>query len=133
MTESSHTVGQNFRVDAVDRLLRRGVDIEQIHVIGAMKGTCEIVHQMHGSRIPMRLENREDAFELTVAGCRQSGPNLGRMVAIIVDDRDASFSLPAAESGGPRPENLASPSRISSGATSSSRAIAIAAVAFKTL
>src|ERR1700723_3036380 len=85
MSELAHTFHQRFRIDALDRLLRSGVDIEHQHAIGLMKGARKLIEQMERSRIPVRL--KQHVYLSMTAGFRggEGSPNFSWMVPVVVD------------------------------------------------
>jgi hypothetical protein len=94
-----YSLGQMLAGYAGDRRLASGVYIENGDTIGVAKGCGELVEQQLRARIAMRLEDDVNAPKATLARCRQSGANLGGMVAIVVDDRHtvgAALELEAA-------------------------------------
>ena len=57
-------------------------------VSGRQRG-AELVHQIARARVAMRLEGDDDALRPAGARRRQHRGDLGRMVPVVVDDRDA--------------------------------------------
>src|SRR5581483_7433669 len=81
--------GDAFAAYALDGLLRRRINIQHVDHVGQMKRAAEVVEQMLGAGVAVRLENRDHAMEVALAGGGERGADLGGVVAVIVDDRDA--------------------------------------------
>ena len=94
VAEPGHLFRQNARCHTVDRLFRRSVDVEQIYMVRAVERAREVVHQVHRPRVSMRLKDRVNPAIAAVAGGRERCTDFGRMMPVVVDDRD-SLLLPA--------------------------------------
>src|SRR5262245_50247509 len=77
---------QGRRRNSLDRTLTRRIDVQNQHNICKIERARKIIEEMKGPRIAMRLEDRENAAEITRFGGAKRGPNLGGMMSIIVDD-----------------------------------------------
>ena len=75
--------------DAFDGLLAGGVNIQHEQRVGIGEGGGELVHQVAGAGVAMRLEDDVDLAKSALARGGQRGPNLGGMVAVVVDHADA--------------------------------------------
>ena len=83
-------IGRRERVDrdAGDRILAGGVDVGQHDVIGAGQRRTERVHQRRRPRVAVRLERDDDAA-VERARRREHRRDLGRVMAVVVDDQNA--------------------------------------------
>ena len=84
-----HGGGQRFDRDAGNRIFAGGVDVGQHHFVGGGQRRAELRHQIARARVAMRLKRDDDARRLGGAGGRQHRGNLGRVVTVVVDHRDA--------------------------------------------
>ena len=91
MSELPHAIHQRLRGHTLDGLLGSGVNIQHHHLIGRVKSPREIVHQVLGPRVAMRLKQHVNPLRQTRFRGRQSRQDLGGMVPVIVDDRNASL------------------------------------------
>ena len=75
---------------AVDRLFARGVDRRDERDVRAAQRVAELRREVARARIEMRLKQRDDAA-LRIAAARgvERGPDLGRMMRVVVDDQRA--------------------------------------------
>ena len=83
---------KDLRADALDRRLRRRVNVDHVDGIGLVKGAREIVHQRLRPGVAMRLEENMNAAVAARPRGGQSRANLGGMMAVIVDHGDAALS-----------------------------------------
>src|SRR5947199_109565 len=81
MPEGSNALGHALPRNALDRLLGGGVDVQNKNVIGLVERPPEVVQQRLRPGVPVRLKQRDDAPEMAQPRRRQSGPNLGRVMA----------------------------------------------------
>ena len=80
---------QRVAVDAVDRQLAGGVDIGYQHRVGVVEAGAEPVEQLGEPRVAVRLNDGDHlAFGDRPRRLQHRG-DLDRVVAVIVDDRDA--------------------------------------------
>ena len=94
---------QLFAGNAVDGWLASGVDFGNHQDIGLIERTPKIFPEVLRARIAVRLKKHEQAFVPAAPRGFQRGANLRRMMAVIVNQRDAvehAFDLePAADAG----------------------------------
>src|ERR1035437_5875968 len=93
MPELPDALHQRFRRDPRDGFLRGRVNIHDKHAIGLVERARELFHEVKRPREPVWLKQHVDAPEAAQPGAVERGADLGGMVAVIVDDRDAA--LPA--------------------------------------
>ena len=91
MPEGLQFFDEDCRRHARDRSFRSGVDIGDVYAIGLMKGAREIIHQRLRARVAVRLEQHVDTLKAAGARGRESGANLGGVVAVVVDHGDAAL------------------------------------------
>src|SRR6266404_2268778 len=89
--------GKNFCRHAFNGLLAGGIDIEYEDRVGVGEGSGEVVHQIAGPRVAVRLEDDVHAMESALASGSESGANLGRMVSVVVNHADAGGLTPKLE------------------------------------
>src|SRR5579884_491050 len=94
MPEGANSFRHLFRRHILDGLLRGGVDIEHENVVRLMEGSSKVVQKRLGARVSMWLKQGDDAREVTLPGGRERRPDLGWVMAVVVDDGDAA-GLPA--------------------------------------
>src|ERR1017187_1304285 len=80
---------QGLARNAFDGLLAGGVDVEYEERIGVVKGGGEFLDQVAGAGVAVGLEDDVNLAESALAGRGQRGLDLGRMVAVVVDDAHA--------------------------------------------
>ena len=76
--------------DAGNGLLARGIDVREHQHVGLIEGAAEIVPKVLRARVAVRLEEHQQALEMAAARGFERGANLGGVVAVIVDQRDAA-------------------------------------------
>jgi hypothetical protein len=80
------------RIDSVwpempfDRFFRGGIDIGDEYQIGGLQDFAEIIGQRLGAGVAVRLEEHDEPLRLERARGLQRGGELGRMVAVVIDD-----------------------------------------------
>src|SRR6476646_10519851 len=87
MPELTDSFYQRLRCHAIDGLLRGRIDIEHVKTIGLHERARELIHQVKRAGIAMRLKNYVNAPVAAQSRSRKRRSDLGRMVAIIVNDR----------------------------------------------
>ena len=85
-------IGDGLPAHARQRRLARGVNVGHDDAIGIIEGRAKLLPQRLGARIAMGLKHRQDAFAPGRSRGRERGPNLGRMMRIIVHEEKA-FAL----------------------------------------
>ena len=58
----AQALGQRGGVDALDRLLARGIDRRDEHHVGVVEGVLEVLHQVAQPGEAVRLDDRDDAL-----------------------------------------------------------------------
>jgi hypothetical protein len=76
--------------------LAGGVDRRQDDAVGIVEAIGKILEEARQTRVTMRLVHRDDAALARFAGCPQHGLDLHRMVAVVVEDRNAVPGRPSA-------------------------------------
>src|SRR2546427_7925989 len=83
--------------DAGDRRLAGGVDVHHDQHVRLVEGGPELLEQVRGARVAVRLERRHDPAVEPCLGGGQGGADLDGMVAVVVDDGDAIDRAPYLE------------------------------------
>src|SRR5258706_1890852 len=81
-------VGQSLAGDAGNRRLARGVDVGKHNDIGLIESAAEFVPQALCAGIAMRLEEHQQPVEFAVGRGLQCCPNFGRIMAVVLVNRD---------------------------------------------
>ena len=81
-----HRIDDRPAADAFDRFFRCGIDIGHENEIGRLQDLAEVVGKRLGARVAVRLEQHDDTLRLERARGLQRGGQLGRMMAVVVDD-----------------------------------------------
>src|SRR5439155_5013510 len=76
---------------AFNGMLRSGVYIHHMHRISLMKCPGKIVHQGLGARVTVRLKQHMNVLEAASASAPKGRSNLGRVVPVVIDHRDAAL------------------------------------------
>src|SRR6267154_473076 len=79
---------QCFAGHAGDGGFAGSVDVEQRENVGLIEGAAEIVPEMLGAAVTMRLKEHEKPVELAATGCFEGRTNLGRVMAVVVNYGD---------------------------------------------
>ena len=83
-------VGDHPRGDSFDRFLARGVDRRDEGEVGLGQRFAELAREVARPRVEVRLEEGHDApLRIAVSRRRERGPDLRRMVRVVVDDERA--------------------------------------------
>ena len=83
--------GQPLGVDPRPRRLAGGVDVGHDHLVGVVEAARELVEQRLEPRVAVRLEQHDDPpLRDRLAQRGQRGADLGRVVAVVVDDQHAA-------------------------------------------
>src|ERR1700686_15134 len=90
MPKVPNTLGERLAGDTLDGLLRRRINVENIHHVRLMEALGELVHQMLGASITVGLEHGVDAPEFAQLRGGKGSANLRGMVAVVVNDGDTS-------------------------------------------
>src|SRR5262249_23495708 len=69
-----------------NRWLARRIDIRDPQPIALVKTACELIEQMERARITMRLKCNQQSSRVEPAQRAQGGFDLGRVMAIVVED-----------------------------------------------
>src|SRR5262245_39149568 len=77
--------GQDFAGDARNRRLAGGVDIGNDQQIGLIESAGELLPEVLGAGVAVRLKKHKKAVELAAAGSLQRGFDFGWVVAVVVD------------------------------------------------
>ena len=120
-------LGELLRRDARDRLLAGGVDVGDEHDVGLVERARELVEEIARAGVAMRLEGDDDAPVVGALRRVERRLDLGRVVAVVVDERDAARLCRRSVKRRSTPPNVASACLVTSSGTSSSSATAIAA------
>src|SRR5579884_3258875 len=78
-----------LRGHALNRLFRSGIDISDEDIVGLMERTAEFVQQGLRPRVSVRLKQRDHSRKMALARGCQRGPDLRRMMAVVVDYGDS--------------------------------------------
>src|SRR5580698_4925946 len=81
--------GERFARNARDGLLAGGVNVGEDENVGLIEGAAEVVPQRLRARIAMRLKKNQRAIELRGARRLQRRFDLHRVMAVVVNHRDA--------------------------------------------
>src|SRR5581483_4139046 len=73
-----------------DGVLAGRVDIEHLNRGGVVKGVHELIHEIARARVAMRLEDDVDRAIATIPRGADGSAYLSGMVAVVVDNRDAT-------------------------------------------
>ncbi len=76
--------------DPFDRRFTGRIDVEHDERIGVVEGGGEFFHQIASAGIAVGLEDDVNLAEPALAGGGERGPDLGWMVAIVIDHADAA-------------------------------------------
>src|SRR6266436_1747858 len=89
--------------DTGDRRLAGRIDVHHDQHVSQIERRQELLPQVQRSRVPVRLEHRHDPAVEPGLGGGQGRPDLGGMMAVVVDHRDAARAAedlkPALDSG----------------------------------
>ncbi len=99
MASFENCVRQSLAGHAWNGRLTGGVDIGEYEHIGLVEGAAEFVPEMLRAGVAMRLEEHEQATELTDARRFERGADFGWVMAVIIDHRDVvdhAFDVKAA-------------------------------------
>src|SRR5262245_59191164 len=88
MSEALDLLNKCGRCDSLDRRLTRRVDIKNQDHICKIECASEIVKQMKGPCVTMRLEDDKYLSEIAGLGGGESRPNLRGVMRVVIDDRD---------------------------------------------
>ena len=80
---------QSFAGDALDRRFAGGINVEDGQRVGILKCGGELVHEIAGAGVAMRLEYDVDFAEAALPRGRKRGTNLGGMMAVVINHADA--------------------------------------------
>ena len=89
MAGALHQADQHVAVDALDRRLAGGVNVGDQDSVGIDEAGRELVLNVAQPRVAMRLHDGDHLAAACGARGAQDGGDLHRMVAVIVDHRDA--------------------------------------------
>ena len=81
-----HRIDDRLAGDAVDRFFRGRIDIGDEDQIRGLQDFAEIIGERLGAGVAVRLEQHDEPLRLERARGLQGGGELGRMVAVVVDD-----------------------------------------------
>src|SRR6202158_1363970 len=88
-----HSVGNHVRqvagLDPGGVVLAGAVDVHDQDAVGGAKRTREVLEQRREPRVAVRLKHDDEAAMAQLASRLQRGPNLGRMVRVVVIDGGA--------------------------------------------
>src|ERR1700722_14322387 len=91
---TGNALDQSFGCNSLNRLLARRINVEQANRIGIGEGGSEFIHKIASTSKEMRLEDDMYASESALSSARESGPNFGRVMPVIVNHANASgFAL----------------------------------------
>ena len=95
----AHRAAERPAVGAGDRRLARRIDLGDQQRVGRRQHLREVVEQVAGARVAVRLEHQHQAaLRPGLAHGLERRGDLGRVVAVVVDERDAAArSLDVAE------------------------------------
>ena len=81
-----HRIDQRLAGNAFDRFFRGGVNVGDEDDVGGLQDFSEIIGQRLRPGVAVRLEKDDEPLRLERAGGLERGGELGRMVAVVVDD-----------------------------------------------
>ena len=124
-------LGERLDRHAGNRILAGGVDVGEHEFVGASRAPARTrSSSCRGARVAVRLERHDEPPAERGARGGEHGRDLGRVMAVVVDDQDAAGLAAHAGSGGRRRGTRRGPPAIRSNGTPSSRPTATAASAF---
>ncbi len=88
MPRLSNTVGERFAGDSRDRRFSRRIHIHQRQNVGFVEGLHELIPQVLRPRVTVRLKKRQQPVELAASRRFQRRANLGRVVPVVIHNRD---------------------------------------------
>ena len=88
------SLSQPFAGDAFDWLLASGINVEDDERVGVAKCRREFMHEVAGTGVAVGLEDDVNLAISALASGGKRGADFGRVMAVVVDDGDASC-LPA--------------------------------------
>ena len=100
-------VDDELAVDALDRLLACAVDLGDAGRVGARQCGAELVGEVAGARVEVRLEEHEHPARRALARRGDGRRDLGGVVGVVVEDRDP-FLSPTSSKRRPAPRKRAS-------------------------
>ena len=110
---AAHRPGEPLGRDARERLLPRGEDVDENHDVGRCQHLGETVEEAGRPRVSMGLKDHHQPIVRLLAGRGQHRRDLGRVMAVVVDDphagRRAAMLEPPADAGEPperRPDGI---------------------------
>src|SRR6266568_871706 len=77
---------KRFTCYARDGRFAGRIDIKQNKDVCLIERAAELIPEVLGTRVAMRLKEHEQAIELAAAGRFERGANLGRVMAVIIDN-----------------------------------------------
>src|SRR5882762_7729947 len=110
MAGFANGVGQGFAGYARDWRLAGRVNIGNHQNIGLVESAREFIPEMLCARVAVRLEEHQQAIELADSCGFQSGPDFGRVMAVVVDHRnvvDRALNVEAPTNAGKLAETFA--------------------------
>ena len=81
-----HRIDDGLAGDAIDGFFRGRIDIGDEDEIGGLQDFSEIIGERLGAGVAVRLEQHDEALRLERTRGLQGGGELGRMMAVVVDD-----------------------------------------------
>ena len=81
-----HRIDDGLAGDALDRFFRGRIDIADEDQIRGLQDLAEILGKRLGAGVAVRLEEHDEPLRLERARGLQGGGELGRMMAVVVDD-----------------------------------------------
>ena len=109
-------VGERVDGHAGNRVLAGRIDVGEHDFIGERQRRAEVVQQLRGARVAMRLEHAQDPAGAGGARRAQHRRDLGRMMAVVVDDARDRSPRPCVRNGarrrGTRPAPRRSPQSV---------------------
>src|SRR6185437_4591793 len=85
----SDTIGERAVIDARNWTFARSIEWRDDDVIGVFEARNKLVEEITDARIAMRLDDRDDATLGAAARRPEHGRDFGRVVAVVVVNRDA--------------------------------------------
>jgi hypothetical protein len=81
-----HRIHDGLAGNALDGFFGCGIDIADKHQIRGLQDLAEIIGKRLGAGVAVRLEEHDEPLRLERARGLQGGGELGRMMAVVVDD-----------------------------------------------